>query len=91
MAEEAELDIVDSGRVTVPAPVGTNVLNDNTESWMPNVHQNKQVRIVSGSGAGQFADIDSNTQTALVIRGAWTIALKAIRTYLNLFVPSSSG
>ena len=84
MAEEVKLDIVDSGRVTAPASVGTNILNDNTKSWMPNVHQNKQVRIVSGSGAGQFAHIESNTQNVLVIRGAWTAVLNTTSQYVIL-------
>lgn len=80
----SELDVVDSGRVTTPASAGTNVLNDNTKNWSPNVHQNKQVRIVSGPGVGQFAHIESNTQTTLVIRGLWTVGLNTQSQYVIL-------
>jgi len=81
---QSELDVVDAGRVTAPAPVGTNILNDNTKNWMPDVHRNKQVSIVIGAGAGQFAHIASNTENSLIIRGTWTVALDTTSHYVIL-------
>ncbi|NVM23870.1 MAG: hypothetical protein HWN68_19080 [Desulfobacterales bacterium] len=86
MTIETELDIVDSGKVTTPAPVGTNVLNDSTKNWATNVHKNRLVRITSGLGVGQTALIDSNTASALVIRGTWVTALGTTSEYVILGV-----
>ncbi len=82
----SELDIVDTGRVTAPALVGTNVLNDNTKIWAANVHKNRLVRIISGPGVGQTALIESNTASALVIKGTWTAALGTMSEYVILGV-----
>ena len=84
MTIETELDIVDSGKVTTPAPVGTNVLNDSTKNWATNVHRYRAVRIFKGPSVGQFAYIESNTQKSLVIKGAWTAPLTTQSQYVIL-------
>ena len=48
-------------------------LTDWTESWPVNGWTNYQVRIVSGTGAGQIRTISSNTATALTVSSAWTV------------------
>ncbi|GAI82723.1 unnamed protein product [marine sediment metagenome] len=83
---ESELDIVDTGRVTAPALVGTNVLNDNTKIWAANIHKNRLVRIISGPGIGQTFVIDSNIASTLVIKGAWVTALGTTSEYVILGV-----
>ena len=80
----SDLDIVDSGTVTAPAPVGTNVLNDNTKNWSADVHKNKQVRIVGGPGIGQFVHIEGNSDKSLIIRGTWAAALAPGSQYVIL-------
>jgi hypothetical protein len=42
-------------------------LNDSTKSWTSNQFTNFQVRIVSGTGAGQIRTISSNTGTQLTV------------------------
>lgn len=82
----SELDIVDTGRVTTPAPVGTNILNDNTKIWAANVHKNRLVRIISGPGVGQTVLIESNSASALVIKGTWVTAVGTTSEYVILGV-----
>lgn len=41
--------------------------------WATNQWANSQVRIVSGTGAGQVRSISSNTGTVLTVSSAWTI------------------
>jgi len=86
VAPQSELDIVDSGRVTAPALAGTNVLNDNTKIWAANIHKNRLVRIISGPGTGQTALIESNSASALVIKGTWTTPLSPSSQYVILGV-----
>lgn len=81
---ESELDIVDSGRVTSPAPAGTNVLSDSSKSWGVNIHRNRLVRIIRGRGAGQAYPIESNSTSALVIQGSWLHALDTTSEYAVL-------
>lgn len=86
MVTQPELDIIESGRVTAPATVGTNTLNDFNKNWAANVHKNRQVRIVSGAGAGQFFPIESNNGKTLVIRGSWLAPLDTTSQYVILGV-----
>ncbi|GAI71072.1 unnamed protein product, partial [marine sediment metagenome] len=88
---ESELDIVDTGRVTTAAAVGTNILNDNTKIWAANVHKNRLVRIINGPGVGQTFVIDSNIASTLVIKGTWLTALTLSSQYVILAGVRYSG
>ncbi len=48
-------------------------LTDTTKTWPVNGWTNSQVRIISGTGAGQIRSIASNTSTALTVSAAWTV------------------
>jgi hypothetical protein len=48
-------------------------LTQGTKNWATNQWANYQVRIVSGTGAGQIRTIASNTATVLTVSAAWTI------------------
>jgi hypothetical protein len=52
---------------------GANSLDDTTRSWGVNQFINFQVRIVSGTGAGQIRTISANTATQLTVGAAWTV------------------
>lgn len=63
---------------------GTNTsttLNDTTLTLPTNGWANSQVRIVSGTGAGQIRTISSNTATQLTVSSAWTITPDATSVY----------
>jgi len=75
---------VDSGVVTSPATVGTNVLHDDTKNWAAGAHKNRLVKIIRGSGAGQMAVIESNTARSLVIKGSWAVSLDTTSVYVIL-------
>jgi hypothetical protein len=46
-------------------------ITDSTKSWATNRWNNYVVRIMAGTGAGQYKPIASNTATALTIVGTW--------------------
>lgn len=71
----------DGGVVTSPSAIGTNVLNDATKNWAPNVHKNRLVKIISGAGAGQLMVVGSNAAKALVIKQSWVQALDTTSVY----------
>ena len=77
---------VDSGTVTTPAAVGTNILNDNAKNWANDIHKNRLVKIVRGAGAGQMALIQNNTAKSLVIKQSWMVALDTTSVYVILDV-----
>jgi hypothetical protein len=55
------------------ATSGTNnTLTQTGKTWSTNQWTNYQVRIVSGTGAGQIRTIASNTATALTVSSNWT-------------------
>jgi hypothetical protein len=58
----------DAGTATSGA---TSTITDSTKSWQVNRWRNYVVRILAGTGAGQFKPIASNTSTALTIIGSW--------------------
>lgn len=61
----------------------TTTLNDTTKSWTVNALANAfQVRIKSGTGAGQYRRIASNTATALTVTTAWTVTPDATSVYV---------
>lgn len=59
----------------------TTTLNDTTKAFPANGWSNAQVRIVSGTGAGQIRAIASNTATALTVSVAWTVTPDATSVY----------
>lgn len=65
---------------TTSSATGTTLV-DSTKSWTVNGFSNYQVRIVSGTGAGQIRSITSNTATALTVP-TWTITPDATSVYV---------
>lgn len=47
-------------------------ITDSSKSWTTNQWANSQVRITSGTGAGQIRSISSNTGTEITVSSAWT-------------------
>jgi len=77
---------VDSGTVTSPSPVFTNILNDSTKNWAVDALKDCMVKIIRGAGAGQLTVIASNTPKSLLIAGAWAMALDTTSVYVILAV-----
>lgn len=75
---------VDSGTVTSRVSTGGNVLQDDTKNWPDDVHKNRLVKIIRGSGAGQTAVIEGNSTKSLVIKGSWRIGLNTTSVYVIL-------
>lgn len=51
---------------------GASTLTRSTANWTVNQWTNYQIRIVSGTGAGQIRTIASNTATVITVGTAWT-------------------
>ena len=64
---------------TATSATGTTLVNS-AKAWATNQWANYQVRIVSGTGAGQFRSITSNTGTTLTVP-TWTITPDATSVY----------
>ena len=47
-------------------------LTDSTRSWETNVFARRMIYIVSGTGAGQYRYVASNTATIITVDAAWT-------------------
>ena len=60
---------------------GASTLTNSAKSWTTNQWTNSQVRIVSGTGAGQIRTIASNTATVLTTSAAWTTNPDATSVY----------
>lgn len=60
----------------------TTTLNNTGKAWLTNQWANYQVRITSGTGAGQIRTIASNTGTALTVSAAWTVTPDATSVYV---------
>jgi hypothetical protein len=60
---------------------GASTLTNSAKTWPVNQWTNSQVRIVSGTGAGQIRTIASNTGTVLTTSAAWTTAPDATSVY----------
>ena len=60
---------------------GASTLANSAKTWATNQWTNSQVRIVSGTGAGQIRTIASNTGTVLTTSTAWTTAPDATSVY----------
>lgn len=61
---------------------GATTLTNSGKSWATNQWANMQVRITSGTGAGQIRVINSNTSTALTVSAAWTVTPDATSVYI---------
>ncbi len=75
---------VDSGTVTTRVVAGGNVLHDDTKNWAANVHKNRLVKIIRGTGAGQMAVIEGNSTRSLVIKTGWAAPLDTTSVYVIL-------
>lgn len=51
---------------------GASTLTNSAKNWATNQWANYQIRIVSGTGAGQIRTIASNTATVITTSAAWT-------------------
>jgi hypothetical protein len=60
---------------------GASTLTNSAKTWTTNQWANSQVRIVSGTGAGQIRTIASNTGTVLTTSTAWTTQPDATSVY----------
>jgi hypothetical protein len=60
---------------------GATTLTNSAKTWTTNQWTNYQVRIVSGTGAGQIRTIASNTGTVLTVSAAWTANPDATSVY----------
>lgn len=60
---------------------GPNTLTNSAKNWTVNQWTNYQVRIVSGTGAGQIRTVASNTATALTVSANWTTTPDATSVY----------
>ena len=60
---------------------GASTLTNSAKTWATNQWTNYQVRIVSGTGAGQIRTIASNTGTVLTTSAAWTTNPDATSVY----------
>lgn len=61
---------------------GAATLTDGGKSWTVNQWANMQVRILSGTGAGQIRTINSNTSTALTVSANWGTNPDATSVYV---------
>lgn len=60
---------------------GASTLTNTGKAWTVNSWTNYQIRIVSGTGAGQIRTIASNTATVITTSAAWTTAPDATSVY----------
>ena len=60
---------------------GASTLTNSGKAWATNQWANSQVRIISGTGAGQIRTIASNTGTVLTTSAAWTTTPDATSVY----------
>ncbi len=90
------METVDYGEVTSSADIGSNVLQDQSKHWQTDVHKDRLVSIVKGSGDGQQRTIKANIENTLIVNSPWTIALDRTSVYRIIdvepvVVPSSAG
>ena len=76
----ADTDYVsfDTGTATTG---GASTLSDSLAAWTVNQWANYQIRIVSGTGAGQIRTVASNTSTQITVSAAWAIQPDATSVY----------
>jgi hypothetical protein len=75
-----DLDYRSHATGTATAGASTTLTNS-AKAWASNQWANSQVRIVSGTGAGQIRTIASNTGTALTVSAAWATNPDATSVY----------
>jgi hypothetical protein len=68
----------DAGTATSGA---STTITDSTKSWESNRWKNYVVRIMAGTGAGQYRPIASNTSTALTVVGSWATTPDSTSVY----------
>jgi hypothetical protein len=68
------------GTGTATGGTSTTLVNS-AKAWGTNMWANYQVRITSGTGAGQIRVVASNTGTTLTVSSAWTVTPDATSTY----------
>lgn len=67
---------------TGTATAGTaNTISNSAKNWTTNQWANSQIRIVSGTGAGQIRNIASNTATAITVSTNWATNPDATSVY----------
>ena len=60
---------------------GASTISNTGKNWTVNSWTNYQIRIVSGTGAGQIRTISSNTATQITVGAAWTTQPDATSVY----------
>lgn len=73
-----------SGEIETGTSSGTNTsatLNDTSKSWTAGMWVNYQVRIKSGTGAGQVRKISANTTNGATVSAVWTVTPDATSVY----------
>lgn len=75
---------VDTGLVSSPVNAGGNTLSNSSRNWANNIHKNRLLKIIKGTGVGQSAVIAGNSSTTLLIRGSWPQAIGIGATYTIL-------
>ena len=67
--------------VHAPTSFSATTIADNTKTWPASGFINSQVRIISGTGAGQIRTITANTATVLTV-AAWTVTPDATSNFV---------
>jgi hypothetical protein len=70
--------IVDYGNASAG---GASTLTDASRAWTVNQWANTLVKIISGTGVGQYRVVTSNTATILTVNSAWTTAPDTTSVY----------
>lgn len=60
---------------------GASTISNSARNWTTNQWTNYQIRIVSGTGAGQIRTISSNTATQITVSSAWATQPDATSVY----------
>jgi hypothetical protein len=66
-------------------------LSTSTKAWTPNQFKGAELRIIAGTGAGQYRGIGGNTATQLLIADAFTTIPDATSTYEVTDAPGWNG
>lgn len=78
----AWIDIGFKSFATGTATVGSaNTLSNSAKNWAVNQWTNSQIRITTGTGAGQIRTVASNTATAITVSANWTTNPDATSEY----------
>jgi hypothetical protein len=60
---------------------GASTITNSAKTWATNQWTNYQIRIVSGTGAGQIRNVSTNTGTQITVSAAWTTQPDATSVY----------